>query len=238
MTPRIITLFIALLISAFTAIAGGSGEPTKDSKIFHLVGQVLNLETSEPIKAKLSFKKLPYYTNIGFFNNKVETGEYALPLLYGGKYAIEVYAEGYFPVQVIFDASQVGNLDEFSKNFQLTPIHRGLALELENINFEHNKAEITEDSYPMLDMIVKTLSDNSEIAIQLEGHTSLGGSESFNMKLSKDRVESIKDYLVGKGINRNRVKTKAFGSSNPVIRDNSLEARAQNRRVEIKILEN
>ena len=74
--------------------------------------------------------------------------------------------------------------------------------------------------------------------IQLEGHTDYQGDESENMKLSKQRVEAVKDYLVSKGIKSKRIQTKAYGGTAPLSRDNTPEAHRINRRVELRILQN
>jgi outer membrane protein OmpA-like peptidoglycan-associated protein len=58
------------------------------------------------------------------------------------------------------------------------------------------------------------------------------------MKLSQDRVEAVKKYLVSKGIDKNRIKTKAFGGTQPLSNDRTEEAKALNRRVEMRVLKN
>ena len=72
--------------------------------------------------------------------------------------------------------------------------------------------------------------------IQLEGHTDYRGSKKLNMELSQQRVEAVKTYLIGKNIAARRIKTKAFGGNQPLIREQSIEASQINRRVEVRIL--
>ena len=72
--------------------------------------------------------------------------------------------------------------------------------------------------------------------IQLEGHTDNQGSAKANMELSESRVEAVKKYLVSKGIAKDRIKTKAYGGSQPLANEMTQEARAMNRRVEMRIL--
>ncbi|NJM26972.1 MAG: OmpA family protein [Bacteroidia bacterium] len=76
------------------------------------------------------------------------------------------------------------------------------------------------------------------MVIQLEGHTDYQGDPKDNLKLSQQRVNAVKEYLVGRGIKSGRVKTKAFGGSMPLSRDDTPEAHRMNRRVELRILEN
>jgi outer membrane protein OmpA-like peptidoglycan-associated protein len=74
--------------------------------------------------------------------------------------------------------------------------------------------------------------------IQLEGHTDFRGDPKENMKLSQERVDAVKTYLISKGVNKTKVKTKAFGGTQPISRENTEEAHTINRRVEARILEN
>jgi len=80
------------------------------------------------------------------------------------------------------------------------------------------------------------MKENTKIVIQLEGHTDNQGSSKANLALSEDRVEAVKRYLVSKGIGKDRIKTKSFGGSQPLSNELTQEARAMNRRVEMRIL--
>ena len=82
------------------------------------------------------------------------------------------------------------------------------------------------------------MKENTRIVIQLEGHTDNQGSSKANLALSEDRVEAVKKYLVVKGIAKDRIKTKAFGGSQPLSNEMTQDARAMNRRVEMRILKN
>jgi outer membrane protein OmpA-like peptidoglycan-associated protein len=72
--------------------------------------------------------------------------------------------------------------------------------------------------------------------IQLEGHTDTRGNADQNMNLSQERVDAVKGYIVGKGIQENRIKTRAFGGTKPLSTEDTEEAHASNRRVEVRIL--
>ena len=80
------------------------------------------------------------------------------------------------------------------------------------------------------------MKDNPKLVIQLEGHTDSQGNAKKNMELSQDRVENVKKYLVSKGVDKDRIKTKAFGGTKPILTKDSEEARARNRRVEMRVL--
>ena len=80
------------------------------------------------------------------------------------------------------------------------------------------------------------MKENTRMVIQLEGHTDNQGNAKANMELSEDRVEAVKKYIVSKGIAKDRVKTKAYGGTQPLANEMTQEARAMNRRVEMRIL--
>jgi outer membrane protein OmpA-like peptidoglycan-associated protein len=114
----------------------------------------------------------------------------------------------------------------------------GHVMRLDNVIFPVGRSRISEESYSELDVVVEMMKENSLMVIQLEGHTDYQGNAKDNMKLSKERVESVKHYITSKGIAKNRIKTKAFGGTMPLSRDNTPEAHRLNRRVELRILEN
>jgi OOP family OmpA-OmpF porin len=87
-----------------------------------------------------------------------------------------------------------------------------------------------------LDEVVAMMKENTKIVIQLEGHTDNKGNADANLKLSQSRVDAVKKYITSKGIGKDRVKTKAFGGTQPIATENTEEARALNRRVEMRVL--
>jgi outer membrane protein OmpA-like peptidoglycan-associated protein len=111
-------------------------------------------------------------------------------------------------------------------------------MRLDNLIFNVGTAKIEASSDQELNEVVKMLKDNPKMIIQLEGHTDVQGSPSLNMKLSQDRVDAVKNYLVSKGASKANIKTKAFGGTQPISRDNTEEAHKLNRRVELRVLQN
>lgn len=106
------------------------------------------------------------------------------------------------------------------------------------IQFRLGKAELTTDSYSVLDELVVLLDQNARLLLDIEGHTSAEGSLSFNMKLSQQRAETVKNYLVSKGIATNRLTATGFGPTRPLNEGKTEEEKAINRRVEINVRNN
>jgi outer membrane protein OmpA-like peptidoglycan-associated protein len=105
----------------------------------------------------------------------------------------------------------------------------------QSIYFATNKATIKRVSYPLLDEVAQALADNPTIRVRIEGHTDSRGRDAFNMRLSQARTESVREYLLAKGIAAERMDTQGFGETMSIA-DNRTEAgRAQNRRVDFVI---
>ncbi len=115
---------------------------------------------------------------------------------------------------------------------QAKEIQRGRVI-LRGVNFEFGKAVLTGDSYVILDQVYASLVEWPEIKIEIKGHTDSVGSGIANKRLSQKRAESVRDYLVGKGIATNRLVPIGMGEDEPIADNNTAEGRAMNRRVEL-----
>lgn len=105
----------------------------------------------------------------------------------------------------------------------------------QKVYFKYDKSDILPRSYPLLNEVAQILTDNAEIKIRIEGHTDSRGSDSYNKKLSDRRAASVRQYLMGRGIDGVRMESVGFGEERP-IEDNATDAgRAANRRVELHI---
>ncbi|TZF86112.1 OmpA family protein (plasmid) [Pedobacter sp. BS3] len=103
-----------------------------------------------------------------------------------------------------------------------------------NIQFEFDSSVLKTSSYPTLDQVSADLRADNTKTITLSGYASAEGTEAYNLKLSKDRANSVKTYLVNSGVDAKRITIKAFGESNPIADNSTEEGRILNRRVEFK----
>lgn len=111
------------------------------------------------------------------------------------------------------------------------------SVRLKNVYFYFNTSVLRPSSYPTLDSLVKTLRTNANWVIQINAHTDVRGSESFNQELSERRAQAVVDYLVDHGINKRRLRAKGFGESSPQVEAAATESEhQQNRRVEFEII--
>jgi OOP family OmpA-OmpF porin len=105
---------------------------------------------------------------------------------------------------------------------------------LGNVLFDFDKDVIKPDAYSLLDDVVKILEKNPVMSVELQGHCDNVGTADYNMDLSMRRAHAVKNYLVGKGILKNRMGTEGFGFTRPVALNGTDTGRSLNRRVEIQ----
>lgn len=204
-------------------------------------GKIINAETKEPVAARITYQSLPYGNKMGVINNST----YSFPMFDRERYSISVDAPGYVTAKFMLDPADAIN-HVLLKDIELThgdsyakkKHAAGNVMLLNNLIFAINRNRIAPESYPELDIVVNMMRENPGMVIQLEGHTDYIGNPEKLMELSEERADAVKEYLIKKRINKNRIKTKAFGGTAPVSREDTPEAHRMNRRVELRILEN
>jgi outer membrane protein OmpA-like peptidoglycan-associated protein len=102
----------------------------------------------------------------------------------------------------------------------------------QQIQFDFNKATIKPVSFPILDAVYDVLSVNPKISLEVQGHTDNVGNAAYNQKLSQQRADSVRAYLVKKGISDGRLVSKGYGMAQPLVPNNSEANKALNRRVQ------
>jgi outer membrane protein OmpA-like peptidoglycan-associated protein len=107
---------------------------------------------------------------------------------------------------------------------------------LEDASIEFERSEVSGDDNKMLDRVVKVLEENPDIIMEIAAHTDNIESFENSIIISQKRVEAIVDYLVSKGIEKQRLVGKGYGESNPISSNSTEEGRMKNRRVEFLIL--
>ena len=105
----------------------------------------------------------------------------------------------------------------------------------QTVFFDFNKATIRPVSFPLLDDVAQALKDNPKIKVEVQGHTDSVGNDAFNLKLSQKRAESVRNYLIKKGISSDRMDPKGYGENVPIADNRTKDGRDQNRRVEFVI---
>lgn len=107
---------------------------------------------------------------------------------------------------------------------------------LNNVHFENNKAVLVLESFSELDRLVDVMLRKKRIIIEIAGHTDDVGNPEDNLTLSQKRAETVREYLISKGIEKHRVFAKGYGDTEPVEENDTEEGRQLNRRAEVRIL--
>jgi outer membrane protein OmpA-like peptidoglycan-associated protein/tetratricopeptide (TPR) repeat protein len=157
-----------------------------------------------------------------------------------GKLNISFSKDGFATKEttLMIDKSGTGNISNTTK---LIPIYKGKTFVLENLYYDVNKSVIRPDAALVLDQLYKILVDMPKIKIELSSHTDCRASTEYNLTLSQKRAESAVNYLVSKGIAKNRMVAKGYGESKLLNKcadgvPCTEEEHQKNRRTEIKIL--
>jgi OmpA-OmpF porin, OOP family len=218
------SLHLALLFSILTISA------VAQSSDILAIGKITDSRTGKGVKASIRYSSIPTGSIFGRFNDSTFSF-----LIFGtAKYQITATAEGYNPRTVIVDPKDIDPENKVVRDILLTP--KGETIILNHLIFAQGKSVIDPKSFQELDEVIQMLKENPKIEIQLEGHTDNQGNPKLNMDLSQNRVDAVKKYFVDKGIAKSRIKTKAFGGSQPLKNEMTQEDRALNRRVEMRIL--
>jgi outer membrane protein OmpA-like peptidoglycan-associated protein len=105
----------------------------------------------------------------------------------------------------------------------------------QTVYFDTNKATIKPVSFALLNEVAQALKDNPTIEVEVQGHTDSQGNDAFNLKLSQNRANSVRTYLIKQGVASNRMTSKGYGENVMIADNRTAEGRAQNRRVEFII---
>lgn len=211
----------------------------------YAVGKIVSAVTKEPVTAKITYQSLPYGSKVGLLQGST----FSFPLYDNEKYELTVEASGFARARYMIDPAEANADRKVVRDIELTipqsamghaeTVHTvGKVMRLDNLIFEVGKSKIDPTSYSELDEVVQMMRNNPKMVIQLEGHTDVRGDPRKNMELSQQRVTAVRDYLIKKGVHKGKVRTKAFGGTQPISRENTEEAHKLNRRVEVRILEN
>ena len=107
---------------------------------------------------------------------------------------------------------------------------------LEGLSFEVNSASPRKSSYAVLDRAARTLLEYDGLRAEVAGHTDSQGPAAHNRKLSRERAEAVRLYLIGAGIDGSRLTARGYGEANPIADNSERFGRMRNRRVDLRIL--
>ncbi|HEY8402825.1 MAG TPA: OmpA family protein [Cytophagaceae bacterium] len=210
--------------------------PVKPKPVILIYGKVLNSKTKEPIATGITYRDLDTDKESGIARSNPSDGSYKIALPYDKVYSFFAEKEGFYSVRDTITVPPNTVYREIERNIYLTPFQVGEDILLNNVFFVRSKPDLLPSSYPELNKLAKILKENPTLEIELAGHTDNVGNPDLNIELSQQRVETVKNYLVSKGVSAERITGKGYGGARPIADNSKEETRRLNRRVEFKIV--
>ncbi len=171
------------------------------------------------VNGKTALKNTSLQISSSILNDRVKTdeqGKYSFKIEEKIDYRFFVSHAEYFSKSAVFSTNTQGEKEVYRLEIVLDQIFRNVEIKLDNIYYDYNKWDIREDAKPTLNKLANILLENPNIHIILGSHTDCRGKEKYNQELSQKRAQSAVDYLVTRGITRNRLQATGYGKSAPV----------------------
>ncbi|MCX7955297.1 MAG: OmpA family protein [Bacteroidales bacterium] len=193
---------------------------SETNKAIEVRCKVINLEKNIVVYDKLTSSNENDYVYIGLPVNE--------------HYGLYIVKEGYMFYSEHFYVSEKDTIPAVKKIY-LSKITKGKSFTLPNIFFDTDSFNLKPLSYTELIQLSEYLKNNTNVSIEICGHTDNSGSDEYNKKLSEKRAYSVYSFLIQQGINKNRMTYKGYGSSKPIASNETSDGRSLNRRTEIVI---
>ena len=201
-------------------------------KSVQISGKVTDAVSLKPVAANVVFQS---FTSLHTQAGKDGTYSMAVPSV--DEYNIRVEAPGYVGAFEKLDI-RTFEMQSLEMNFSLQPVRVGATVNMKSVLFQQSTANLLDESFDELNMVVDFLKANPTVEIELSGHTDNRGIQSHNVRLSRERVDKVKEYLVNQGIEAKRITGKGYGGIKPIADNDAEITRRLNRRVEFTIIKN
>jgi outer membrane protein OmpA-like peptidoglycan-associated protein len=198
-------------------------------RTIYVKGKVIDKKTNKPLPSTVELTD----NNNNAALMKVSTdevGDYFITLPTGKDYTFTVNRKGYLFYSEFYPLKNKEADSVYKKDIYLQPVEINAVITFNNVQFATNSFELPVGSFVELDKLLQVLTENPSLKVEIGGHTDNVGKAEDNLKLSTNRAKAIVDYLVGKGIDINRMSYKGFGATQPVADNATEEGRAKNRR--------
>jgi OOP family OmpA-OmpF porin len=165
------------------------------------------------------------------------SGKFSLRLPIGDSYTVKVKSITDTTKYGIVNIPALGPDEYYTEPFKVNvKFEPAKTYTLDNVHFDFGKATLRFESFGELEELISYLRNKDNIKVEIAGHTDNVGKEADNLKLSQQRADAIRNYVIKKGIAPSRIVARGYGASEPVADNETDEGRQLNRRTEVRIL--
>ena len=211
-------------------------EQVRPEQVLYFKGNVIDKASGQPLAAKYELTDLTRGVDV-ITSVTDSRGEFFVCLPQGSSYGLNVTADGYMIFSENFDfAEGYTSAEPYRKTVALNRVRKGEVMRMYNVFYDTDSWELLESSMPELNQLLAFLEVNHTVVIEIGGHTDSDGSDAHNQRLSEKRAESVKQFLIKRGIDGNRIYSHGYGETAPVADNITPAGKRLNRRTEITIL--
>jgi outer membrane protein OmpA-like peptidoglycan-associated protein len=203
------------------------------------ISGIVRDETQHTVSVTIRWEDLDTHESIGQLLTDPNDGTFYLVLPLGKNYGYYIDDERYFPLSNNIDLREQKTFISIEKNIQLTSykqmIEQGMAVQVNNLFFPVNEYELLPQSENEL-MRVAEIIKAKNLRVEISGHTDSSGDPRKNLVLSRQRAESVRNFLIKQGCNAALLVAKGYGATRPISDNETVEGKQMNRRVELQFI--
>ncbi len=194
---------------------------------------------NKPVDAEIRWEDLRSGEIVGRSKTDPTNGQFFIVLPLGKIYGYYVDNDSYFPISNSIDLREEDTIVKVKNDISLVSyeqmIEEGMAVPINNLFFNTGKSDLLPYSIPELRRVAEIIKSR-KLTVEIAGHTDNVGDDEMNQRLSEQRAQAVKDFLVGEGCSPQKLKTIGYGSTRPVASNKTESGRKQNRRVELRFV--
>ncbi len=211
----------------------------KDKKnVTVLKGKVIDANNTQPLEARITLIDNETNVILSRISSDPVTGDFEITIPHGGNYGVATELNGYLFNSINFNLPDFSEYMELDTHILMLKAEVGSKAVLKNIFFDSGKSDLKTQSISELENLRELLATNTEMKIQINGHTDNVGKPASNKTLSLKRAQAVVEHLIQHGVAPSRLSAVGFGSEKPIVsNDDETQGREINRRTEIEIIE-